>query len=139
MGRYQGEVKDRATQGLGALGETFVMAGQPLARPGLIPASPPRVPAHTINFKSVVGFEVAGSHFTHHRKHVQEVVQGHVAIPILGEDLGNPLTERVVLETGSREPIPDQDLGGRALHGFTLNTHLPGNLQVPLTKTLFLP
>lgn len=78
--------------------------------PTLVPTSPPRGPAHTINFKSIVGFEVPGSHFTHHGKHVQEVIQAHVSIPILREDLGNPFTERVVLETGSGEPIPDQDL-----------------------------
>ena len=118
-------MKGRARQGLRALGEAYAMAMQSLTQDlGSFPLPHPGVCAHTINFKSVVGFEVTGSHFTHHRKHVQEVVQGHVAIPILGEDLGDPLTEGVVLETGN----PSLTRFSGAPCGFTISPHLPGNL-----------
>lgn len=125
VSKYQGGVQDRVKQGLEAPRETSVTAGQPLA-PGLVSFPlpiPPPSPARTINFKSIVGFEIAGSHFAHHGKHVQKVVQGHVPIPVLREHLGNPLAERVVLGTGSREATPDPEL--RAPYGIALSTHLP--------------
>ena len=118
-------MKDRARQGLRTLGETYMMAMQSLTQDlGSFPLPHPGVCARTINFKSIVGFEITGSHFTHHRKHVQEVVQGHMAIPILGEDLGDPLTEGVVLETGN----PSLTRFSGAPCGFTVSPHLPGNL-----------
>lgn len=51
----------------------------------------------TVNFESIVGLEVTGSHLTENRKHVQEVVQGHVSLSVLRENLCDPLAKWVVL------------------------------------------
>lgn len=104
-----GWVEGRTKLGFAAPGETCDSRAASGPRDGLV-SSPHRAaltagPARTIDFESIEGLEVTGSHFTHHRKHIQKVVQGHVAIPILGEDLGNPQAERVVLGTGGGEAI----------------------------------
>lgn len=128
-------MEKKAQLGLEALGETLT-AGQPLA-PGMVlfpfftSCSPTLGPARTIDFKSIVSFEVTGSHFAHHRKHIQEVVQGHVAIPILGEDLGDPLAEWVVLEIRSREAIPGQGPRGSI---WSHSWH-PTSWELPSTPT----
>lgn len=102
----------------------------------LFPLPAPHTPTlgliSTIDFKSVVGFEVTGSHFAHHGKHVQEVVQGHVAIPIFREDLGNPLAKWVVLGTASREVISDQGLGDST---WSHSQH-PENVIPPMRRTV---
>lgn len=58
------------------------------------------VHAVTINFESVVRLEVTRRHLTQDREHVQEVIQCHVSLSVLWENLSDPLTERVVLDRG---------------------------------------
>lgn len=58
----------------------------------------------TINFKSVVGFEVTWRHLTQDGEHVQEIVQRHVPLSVLREDLGDPLAKWIVLHSGT-EPV----------------------------------
>lgn len=53
----------------------------------------------TVNFKSVVGFEVTWRHLTQDGEHVQEVVQRHVPLSVLREDLGDPLAKWIVLHS----------------------------------------
>lgn len=55
----------------------------------------------TVNLKSVVGFEVTRRHLAQDREHVQEVVQRHVPLSVLRENLGDPLAERIVLHSGT--------------------------------------
>lgn len=56
----------------------------------------------TIDFKGIVGLKVPWSHLTQDGEHVQEVVQRHVALSVLGEDLSDPLAKGVVLQGGHR-------------------------------------
>lgn len=127
-GRYQGGVKDRARQGLRALGEGHGDGhAVPDPRPGFVPTSPPwGLRTHRRILKRSRLWE-CGSHFTHHRKHVQEVVQGHVAIPILGEDLGDPLSGRSCPR--DRKSIPYQVFWGSVWF------HRPSPSWEPLSTT----
>lgn len=53
----------------------------------------------TVDLKGIVGLELAGSRLTEHRKHVHEVVEGEVPLPVLRKSLHNPFLEGILLKT----------------------------------------
>lgn len=52
----------------------------------------------TVDLKGIVGLELAGSRLTEHRKHVHEVVEGEVPLPVLRKSLHNPFLEGILPE-----------------------------------------
>lgn len=64
----------------------------------------------TVNFKGVVGFEVTWRHLTQDGEHVQEVVQRHVPLAVLREDLSDPLAKWIVLHSRTECVVLDANV-----------------------------